>query len=68
MKTEHFFKYLGFLFGALGGLFILAGIIGYFTGEFLRVSNFTWFFWAANTFIMFGIFGIVGYIATKKKE
>jgi hypothetical protein len=68
MKSGHFFKYLGYIFGIIGGLFILSGIIGYFTGEFLKVRNFTWFFWAANTFIMFGIFAMVAYIASKEPK
>jgi len=62
------FKYGGLLAGILGTLLILAGIIGYFTGGFLNVRNFTWFFWAANSFIMLGIFGLVGYIALKEKQ
>jgi hypothetical protein len=60
-------KYVGLISGIIGGLFLLAGIIGYFTDEFLNVRNFTWFFWAANTFIMFGIFGMVSYIALRDK-
>ncbi|HPE55392.1 MAG TPA: hypothetical protein P5514_04175 [Bacteroidales bacterium] len=61
------FKYLGIVAGLLGILFILCGIIGFYTGEFLHVRNFTWFFWAANSFIMLGIFGLVGYIALREK-
>jgi hypothetical protein len=61
-------KYVGLISGLIGGLFLLAGIIGYFTDEFLNVRNFTWFFWAANTFIMFGILGMVSYIALREKK
>ncbi len=68
MKLEKICKYAGLLSGGLGALFILFGIIGYFTGEFLTVTNFSWFFWAANTFIMFGIFGMVAHIACRDKK
>lgn len=65
---SNLFKFLGISSGLLGLLFIIAGIIGYFTGEFLNVRNFTWFFWAANSFIMLGIFGLVGFIALREKQ
>lgn len=68
MKLHKICKYTGLASGFIGLLFIFCGIIGYFTGEFLTVRNFSWFFWAANTFIMFGIFGMVVYIACKDKE
>ena len=68
MKLHTICKYAGLTSGGIGLLFIIAGIIGYFTGEFLSVRNFSWFFWAANTFIMFGIFGMVTYIACKDKK
>jgi len=68
MKLEKICKYAGLTSGGVGLLFIFAGIIGYFTDEFLTVTNFSWFFWAANTFIFFGIFGMVAYIATRDKN
>jgi len=68
MKLHKICKYAGLISGGIGLLFIIGGIIGYFTGEFLTVRNFSWFFWAANTFIMFGIFGMVVHIACKDKE
>jgi hypothetical protein len=68
MKLHKICKYAGLLSGAVGLVFIAGGIIGYFTGEFIRVRNFSWFFWAANTFIMFGIFCMVTHIACKDKE
>ena len=68
MKINQLGKYLGLSAGVLGILFIIAGIIGYFTHGFLGVKNFTWFFWSANSFIMLGIFGMVVYIACKEKE
>jgi MFS family permease len=67
MKLYQFFKYVGLISGVIGALFIIGGIISYFIGEFLNVRNFSWFFWAANTFIYLGIFGLVGYIAMKEK-
>lgn len=68
MKLYQFLKYLGLLSGVVGALFIIGGIISYFIGEFAGVRNFSWFFWAANTFIYFAIFGLVGYIALKEKQ
>ncbi|GAB4311518.1 MAG: hypothetical protein Kow00127_01580 [Bacteroidales bacterium] len=53
------FRTIGLVAGSLGILFILAGIIGYFVDNFLNVRNFTWFFWAANSFLMMGIFSLV---------
>ncbi|MBM3436580.1 MAG: hypothetical protein FJY07_10240 [Bacteroidetes bacterium] len=67
MKLHQICKYAGFIAGGIGALFIIGGIIGYFIGEFMGVRNFSWFFWAANTFIYFGIFALVGYIACKDK-
>jgi hypothetical protein len=68
MKLHKICKYVGLVSGGIGALYIIAGIIGFFTGEFLTVRNFSWFFWAANTFIMFGIFAMVVHIACKDKE
>jgi high-affinity Fe2+/Pb2+ permease len=59
---------MGLISGGIGALFILGGIIGYFVGDFLTVKNFSWFFWAANTFILFAIFGMVVHISCNKKE
>jgi len=67
MKLYQIFKFLGVAAGILAMLLILAGVIGRFSGEFLGVKNFTWFFWIANTFFLFGIFGILGYMAFKEK-
>jgi hypothetical protein len=68
MKLHIICKYAGLISGAIGALYIISGIIGFFTGEFLNVRNFSWFFWAANTFVMFGIFCMVVYIAFKDRE
>ncbi len=67
MKIDQISKFIGLISGVIGGLFILSGIIGRFTGEFLAVKNFSWFFWAANTFILFGIFSLMVYFAYKPK-
>jgi hypothetical protein len=67
MKLDQICKYAGFVSGGIGALFILGGIVSYFIGEFAGVRNFSWFFWAANTFIYFGIFGLVAYISCKEK-
>jgi len=67
MKLHKICKYVGLISGGIGALYIISGIIGFFTGEFLQVRNFSWFFWAANTFILFGIFCFVVYIACKDK-
>jgi len=56
MKLKDLCKFLGLASGFVGGLFILAGIIGFFVDNFLNVKNFSWYFWAANTFILFAIF------------
>lgn len=61
-------KYVGLASGALAALLILAGVIGFFTGEFLNVKHFVWFFWAANTLLFFGIFCILVFIGRKNKE
>jgi high-affinity Fe2+/Pb2+ permease len=68
MKLGQFCKYMGLISGGIGALFILGGIIGYFIGEFMGVKSFSWFFWAANTFILFAIFGMVVHISCSKKE
>jgi hypothetical protein len=67
MKLFRICKYVGFISGGIGALFILGGIISYFIGEFLGVRNFSWFFWAANTFIYFGIFSLLANISCKDK-
>lgn len=67
MKLSELFKYVGLIFSLIGALFILAGIIGYLSPNFLNVKNFSWFFWAANTFILFAITGFVAYIALRDK-
>ncbi len=68
MKLGQICRYIGLISGGIGALFIICGIIGYFVGEFIGVSNFSWFFWAANTFILFAIFGLVVHISCHKKE
>ncbi len=67
MKMDQISKYIGLICGVIGALLILSGIIGRFTGEFLAVRNYSWFFWAANTFILFGIFSMLVYFAYRPK-
>jgi len=70
MKLHMICKYTGLLTGGTGAIMILIGIITYFTGELFGVSNFSTWFWFAQPFFLFGIFGMVVYIACKddKKE
>lgn len=68
MKIHHICKYLGLLSGGFGGLLMLAGIIGFLSGEFLGVKYYYNFFLFAKYFIFFGIFGMVVYIACKDKD
>lgn len=67
MKLHAICKYIGLASGALAGLLILAGIISFFTGEFLNVRRFATFFWFANSFAIFGIFAMVVHLACKDK-
>jgi len=61
MKLSTIVNYLGWASGIFGGLLILSGIIGFFTGsEFLGVTNFYNFFFIANSFIFLGLFLLVG--------
>ncbi|MBN2172519.1 MAG: hypothetical protein JW731_00200 [Bacteroidales bacterium] len=69
MNLKDLCKYLGLASGFVGALFILAGVIGFFVDNFLNVKNFSWFFYAANTFIFFAIFCIlVSFNCKDKKE
>jgi hypothetical protein len=54
--------------GILAIIFMIGGLISFFTGEFLHVKRFANFFWFANSFLLLGIFGMVVYIACKDKE
>lgn len=67
MKIERICKYTGLASLTVTGLLILGGIIGFFTGEFLNVKNFSTFFWFANSFALFGILNFVSYLALRKK-
>jgi hypothetical protein len=61
MKLNTIINYLGWASGIFGGLLMLGGVIGFFTGnEFIGVRNFFNFFFIANSFIILGIFLLVG--------
>lgn len=68
MKLSLICKYTGLLFGGLAGLFMLFGVIGFFTGEFLGVARFSNWFWFANTLLLFAIFSILVFIGCKDKQ
>jgi hypothetical protein len=50
-----------------GGLFILFGIIGRFSGVFLNVRYYFNWFRLAEPFIFFGIFSLMAVLACKDK-
>jgi len=53
--------WLGWASGIFGGLLMLGGVVGYLTNsEFLTVRNYYNWFFLANSFILFGIFLILG--------
>jgi hypothetical protein len=54
--------------GVLAILFMIAGTISFYTGEFLGVLRFSNYFWFASPLFLLGIFGMVVYIADKDKE
>ncbi|MCK9400250.1 MAG: hypothetical protein M0Q51_09720 [Bacteroidales bacterium] len=61
MKIIAIINYLGWASGIFGGLLMLGGVIGFFTGtEFLGVGSFFNFFFIANSFLFLGIFILVG--------
>jgi hypothetical protein len=61
MKLYDVINYIGYLSGIFGGLLMLAGIIGFFTGSpFLGVANFYNYFFMANSFLFLGVFILVG--------
>lgn len=68
MKLHIVFKYIGMAAGILAVLFMIAGTISFYTGEFLGVLRFSNFFWFANPLFLLGIFGMVFYIACKDKD
>lgn len=68
MKLNVICKYTGLFFGGLAALFMLFGVIGFFTGEFLGVVRFSNWFWFANTFLLFAIFSILVFIGCKEKQ
>ncbi len=68
MKLHLVFKYIGMAAGTLAILFMIAGTISFYTGEFLGVLRFSNFFWYASPLLLLGIFGMLVFIACKDKE
>ncbi len=64
---KQIFRYLGMLSGSVGGLFIIFGIIGRLTGEFLNVMYYFNWFRLAEPFIFFGIFCLMAVLACKDR-
>jgi len=61
MKLSKVVKYLGWASGLFGGLLMLCGVIGFFTGnEFLGVKYYFNFFFYSMPFILLGIFLLSG--------
>jgi hypothetical protein len=61
MKINTIVNYLGWASGIFGGLLMLCGVIGFFTGTgFLNVQNYWNYFFLSICFILFGIFLLVG--------
>jgi hypothetical protein len=61
MKFCTIVNYLGWASGIFGGLLMLCGVIGFFTGtEFLGVKYYQNFFFTSNSFVILGIFLLVG--------
>ena len=68
MKLHLFCKYLGLILGAITGLLLLAGFIGFLIGPFLSVANYWNFFWLAIPYLLFAIFCMVTHLACKDKS
>jgi hypothetical protein len=61
MKLNTILNYAGWASGIFGGIMLLCGVIGFFTGnEFLGVRYYYNFFFYGNSFIFFGIFLLIG--------
>lgn len=68
MKLHLIFKYLGLAMGSIGGILIFGGIIGFFVGPFLTVAKYWNFFWFASPLLLFAIFCMLAYTATRDKN
>jgi len=68
MKLGQICRYIGLITGAIGGLLMLGGIIGFFTGPFLSVAKYWNFFWGSQFFFMAAIYCMVVHISCNKKE
>jgi hypothetical protein len=68
MKLGQFCWYIGLLTGGIGGLLMLGGIIGFFTGPFLSVVKYWNFFWGAQFFFVAAIFSILVHLSCQRKE
>lgn len=61
MKITTIIQYLGWASGIFGALLMLAGTIGFLTGgEFLTVRNFYNYFFIALSFLLLGVFCLIG--------
>lgn len=61
MKINTILNYLAWISGLAGALLAICGVIGFLIGgEFLGVRNFYNFFYFANSFVLVGIFLMLG--------
>lgn len=61
MKITTIVHYLGWASGIFGALLMLAGVIGFLIGgEFLGVRNFYNYFFISISFVLLGIFFLIG--------
>lgn len=61
MKITVIINYLGWASGIFGALLMLCGVIGFLTGTaFLGVERWFNFFFIANSFLVLGIFLLLG--------
>lgn len=68
MNLSNLLKYAGLFFGLVAFLFIIGGVIAFFTGEFMQVVKFITFFYFATHAGIFGIFCLVASMVTRDKE
>jgi putative Mn2+ efflux pump MntP len=68
MKVHLFFKFAGMIAGVFGAIMIVLGIVGFFAGTVFSVQHYSNFLWFSIPFLLFGIFGMLVYIACKDKE
>jgi len=69
MKFPCYLQTLGIVSSAIGLLFIIGGVLEYFTNaDFFGVRFYSTWFFLANSFIFLGIFFIVLYISYRHKK